>query len=322
MTALRLVRPRFGLRDGWTDAHREWGPGLHEDGFGIGPQDDVDTEDGFRAWVGALRHDPADTWWIVEGDIVLGGIALRHGDDQDARIRRHGHLGYGIRPSARGRGIAAWAVRQVLVHAAAIGIDPVIAVCRDDNAGSVAVLEGFTSEWTDTEQHGDVRVRRFALRATGTSPLRPVTPADIPELRAFLQAADLTLAGLDAPQVHLWVERGDDGMVTGSTGFESSSDGADVLIRSVAVAQSLRGTGSGSRLARFALDRAAENSAAQRGAERAWLFSRRSGPFWEQLGFSRAGRQQLATVLADTTQVTLFTESGQLEHEVAWSRAL
>ena len=61
---------------------------------------------------------------------------------------------------------------------------------------------------------------------------------------------------------------------------------------------------------------------AESGAERAWLFSRRSGPFWQQLGFTSADRDELAQALASTHQVRLFTETGQLQLEVAWSRRL
>ncbi|WP_439689521.1 hypothetical protein ACRQ4C_17070 [Curtobacterium sp. SP.BCp] len=58
------------------------------------------------------------------------------------------------------------------------------------------------------------------------------------------------------------------------------------------------------------------------GADRAWLFSRRSGPFWQGLGFRPADRETLAAVLADTSQVALFRRTGQLGREVAWSRPL
>lgn len=81
----------------------------------------------------------------------------------------------------------------------------------------------------------------------------------------------------------------------------------------------LRGLGKGLELARFALDRAAES-----GAARAWLFSRRSGPFWQKVGFVLADRNELAISLATTHQVRLFTETEteQLQREVAWSRLL
>lgn len=138
-----------------------------------------------------------------------------------------------------------------------------------------------------------------------------VTPADVPPLREFLAEADLTLSGLDDPAVRLWVERDAGGGILGSTGYELSADGREALIRSVAVGE--RGRGRGTVLARYALQQAAAE-----GAERAWLFSRRSGRFWQRLGFASADRHELAAALPDTQQVRLFTETGQLDREVAW----
>ncbi|PZO59364.1 MAG: GNAT family N-acetyltransferase [Leifsonia xyli] len=145
----------------------------------------------------------------------------------------------------------------------------------------------------------------------------------VDDLRTFLVGADLTVAGLDRagldpaglePTVRLWVDRADDGRVVGSTGYETSADGVHVLVRSVAVAPHLRGLGHGTRLARFAVDHAATT-----GARRAWLFSRRSGPFWQSLGFTPADRDDLAAAMADTHQVRSFRRTGQFAHEVAWS---
>lgn len=141
--------------------------------------------------------------------------------------------------------------------------------------------------------------------------------ADVVALRGFLEEADLTLSGLDSPRLRLWIERDPAGKVIGSTGYELSADGRNALIRSVAVSSAQRSRGRGSALARFALARAAEE-----GAARAWLFSRRSGPFWQSLGFEPADRDALARVLADTHQVRLFQQTGQLGEEVAWSRPL
>lgn len=145
----------------------------------------------------------------------------------------------------------------------------------------------------------------------------PVSLNDVEALRGFLREVDLTLAGLDEPAVNIWLERDADSEIVGSTGFELSNDGKHALIRSVAVAPRHRAAGAGSRLARYAMDQAYAM-----GATRAWLFSRRSGPFWQQLGFARADKYELAAVLPETHQVRLFVESGQLEHEVAWSRSL
>ena len=148
--------------------------------------------------------------------------------------------------------------------------------------------------------------------------LTRVVPADVAELTDFLRIADLTLSGLDSAAVRLWAARDtDSGSIVGSTGYESSPDNRHVLIRSVAVDPARRGLGWGLELARFAIDRAAAA-----GADHAWLFSRRSGPFWQRLGFVPADRDELAVALAATHQVRLFTETGQLHREVAWSRPL
>lgn len=147
--------------------------------------------------------------------------------------------------------------------------------------------------------------------------LEKIAPTDVETLRLFLGEVDLTLSGLDAPTVRLWIQREDDGSVVGSTGYELSDDGEHALVRSVAVSPSLRSRGRGAALATFALERAAAE-----GATTAWLFSRRSGPFWQSLGFAAADRAALAEVLADTHQVQSFRQTGQLEREVAWSRAL
>ncbi|MDB6427545.1 GNAT family N-acetyltransferase [Curtobacterium sp. 20TX0008] len=148
------------------------------------------------------------------------------------------------------------------------------------------------------------------------TPVR-VGPDDVDEVHAFLSACDLTVAGLSDPGVRLWALRGAGGAVVGTTGYETGPDGRHALLRSVAVGPALRGSGRGAALARFAM---AEATAG--GARRAWLFSRRSGPFWQGLGFAPADRAELATVLAGTTQVELFRATGQLVHEVAWSRLL
>ncbi|ASD23607.1 MULTISPECIES: GNAT family N-acetyltransferase [Cryobacterium] len=149
------------------------------------------------------------------------------------------------------------------------------------------------------------------------SSLTPVSPGDTADLTDFLREVDLTLSGLDAPTVHLWIERDAVGSIVACTGFELSDDQEHALIRSVAVHPLTQRTGEGTRLALFALARAAES-----GAQRAWLFSRRSGPFWQKLGFEAADRDDLARALAGTHQVQHFVQSGQLSREVAWSRPL
>lgn len=142
--------------------------------------------------------------------------------------------------------------------------------------------------------------------------LAVVGRADVDDVRDFLRACDLTPAGLDEPGVRLWAVR-EAGQVVGTTGFETSGGGAQVLLRSVAVAPAGRAAGAGTRFARHVLDQAVGL-----GARRAWLFSRRSGPFWQRLGFGGADRDALVAAIPDAHQVRLSARTGRLEREVAW----
>jgi predicted acetyltransferase len=85
-------------------------------------------------------YAPQSTYWWVAGDEYLGRLSIRH------RLTPHllvegGHIGYEVRPSARGRGHATAMLAAGLALAAGIGIDPAHLDCRADNAASVRVIE-------------------------------------------------------------------------------------------------------------------------------------------------------------------------------------
>ncbi len=164
-----LIPPTVRLHAAWLAAHDEWGPGAHEDGFGLLPSDEVDTPDGFAAWVARMddEADPAKAGqagrmdcayrWIVQGDQVLGGIALRYGVDDF--VLRLGNIGYGIRPSARRRGLATWALGRMLDEARGLGLDRVLIVCGAGNTASAKTIErnGGVLEGIEDIELGTVR---------------------------------------------------------------------------------------------------------------------------------------------------------------------
>lgn len=156
-----LIAPTARLHDAWLAAHAEWGPGLHEDGFGLAPTDDVDSQAGFAAWIArpAEESERATCRWIVEDDQVLGGIALRHGFTD--HVRWAGHLGFGIRPSARRRGLASWALGRMLDEARVLGMDRVLLVCATDNVGSAKTIERLGGAFEDVRDTGHGPVRRY-----------------------------------------------------------------------------------------------------------------------------------------------------------------
>ncbi|WP_034631427.1 GNAT family N-acetyltransferase [Cellulomonas cellasea] len=165
-----LIEPTTALHAPWLAAHEEWGPGLHEDGFGLTASDDVRSPAGFHAWVARLTSGSAPAGvagpgatsstyrWVVEGDQVLGGIALRTGPRD--LVLRMGHIGFGIRPSARRRGVAAWALGQMLTEAASQGLDRVLLVCEVGNTASAATIQALGGALEDAPRPDD-HVRRY-----------------------------------------------------------------------------------------------------------------------------------------------------------------
>lgn len=164
-----LVRPSVALHGAWLQAHDEWGEGPHEDGFGLLESDDVRSPAGFSVFVDRLvaaetsSGDDGGTYrWIVEDGEVVGGIALRHGSAKNVDVL--GHIGYGIRPSARGRGFAAAALTDMLSLARDRGMTRLMIACFADNIPSVRTIEkcGGTLERTVVTDLGDVG--RYTVR--------------------------------------------------------------------------------------------------------------------------------------------------------------
>ncbi|MEJ5868011.1 GNAT family N-acetyltransferase [Pseudokineococcus sp. 5B2Z-1] len=156
-----LVEPTADLRSSWNDARDEFGPGAHIDGSGLRDMDDVETAAGFAAWTAHLRRC-ADTSiaptpgrvhstyrWIVEDDTYLGAIDLRH-ELNDFLLEAGGHIGYSVRPSARRRGLATWALARTLDRARTMGIDRVLLTCDPDNTASAKTIERNGGQLEDT----------------------------------------------------------------------------------------------------------------------------------------------------------------------------
>jgi predicted acetyltransferase len=148
-----LITPTARLHSAWIESRDDWGTGVHQDGAGLRPGDEVESGPGFTAWVQRLRQEedpsvpPAPDWvhcsyrWIVEGDQVLGAISLRH-ELNDFLLEAGGHIGYGVRPSARRRGLASWALGAMLPEARRLGLHRVLVTCNIKNTASARTIEG------------------------------------------------------------------------------------------------------------------------------------------------------------------------------------
>ncbi|MCC5879784.1 MAG: GNAT family N-acetyltransferase [Idiomarina sp.] len=90
----------------------------------------IDLPDGFVA---------STTYWLVEGDEILGVANLRH--QLNERIRHAGgHIGLGVRPAKRGCGLGNLLLKLTLDKAFDSGINPVHIHCHKHNAASARMI--------------------------------------------------------------------------------------------------------------------------------------------------------------------------------------
>ena len=89
---------------------------------------------------------------------MLGGIALRH------ELSDLGHIGYGIRPSARRRGLATWALGRMLGEARLLGLDRVLVICAVDNIASAKTIERHGGVLEDVRETELGTARRYWIK--------------------------------------------------------------------------------------------------------------------------------------------------------------
>jgi predicted acetyltransferase len=83
---------------------------------------------------------PHSTFWLVRDQVEIVAVSnLRHCLN-DALRQDGGSIGYGVRPSARGRGFGVEVLRQTLIQARTIGLPQILLTCAKENPYSGAVI--------------------------------------------------------------------------------------------------------------------------------------------------------------------------------------
>lgn len=80
---------------------------------------------------------PSSTFFCLDEDrnIMVGAVDIRHYLNQSLLLNG-GHIGDGVRPSERRKGIATKMIGLALQECRKLGIDKVLMVCDKDNIGS------------------------------------------------------------------------------------------------------------------------------------------------------------------------------------------
>ena len=106
----------------------------------------------------------SSTFWLVDGDVLVGVSSLRH--HLNERIKEcGGHIGLGIRPSYRCRGLGTELLARTLIEARQRGIGEVHIHCHKDNEASGRMIVRNGGVLHSEIEIGDpaVAVQRFII---------------------------------------------------------------------------------------------------------------------------------------------------------------
>ena len=105
---------------------------------------------------------PSTTYWLVDGTELLGVSSLRL--ELNARLReRGGHIGLGIRPSQRGRGLGRLLLKLTLAEARKHGIAQIHIHCHKHNTASARLIIANGGALDSEVKYDDECVQRYVI---------------------------------------------------------------------------------------------------------------------------------------------------------------
>jgi predicted acetyltransferase len=102
----------------------------------------------------------------VENERILWAIQIRHSIDHPRLIEVGGHIGYGIRPSERGKWYATEMLRLWLLEAKKLWLEKVLITCHDDNIASAKVIENNGGAFERYAYRDEKKYRRYWVNTT------------------------------------------------------------------------------------------------------------------------------------------------------------
>lgn len=165
---IKLVKPTIDLEEEYLSFHKEWKDSgedmipwvIKQDptDFNSMVQFLLDNENGVNLKPGWVRDS---TYWLQVDDQIVGAVNIRH-DLNERLMNSGGHIGYGIRPSARQKGYATKLLALALEKAKEIGIKKALVVCDEVNIASERTIQknGGIPDTDFVEEDGNV-IKRY-----------------------------------------------------------------------------------------------------------------------------------------------------------------
>ena len=144
---LQLIAPRADL----ADEYRRMVAQFTQAGEDSHQYEIEEIETDFDGYISKLanRHSgrdlpdgatPCSTYWLMADGELVGTARLRHRLTEKLKTS-YGHLGYDIKPSARGKGLATKLLAMMLIKARELGLEKVMLTCLSVNEASIRVIE-------------------------------------------------------------------------------------------------------------------------------------------------------------------------------------
>lgn len=143
----RLVKPSTEMKQEYLSYIAEW----EDSGERIVPyasrRNGYDYESLLSKWESdssekayEMGFVPSTIFFMVdESERIIGAIHVRHELNEELLLHG-GHIGYGVRPSERRKGMATRMLSMVLPMAKALGIDKALVTCDRDNHASARTI--------------------------------------------------------------------------------------------------------------------------------------------------------------------------------------
>jgi len=121
--------------------------------------------DGYASGTGVPENMvPSSTFWLIQNNEIVGVTNLRHYLNTEIEFCG-GHIGLGIRPSFRGKGVGNFLMAESIKKLNSIGVNTIHIHCYKDNLASSAMIIANDGKLTSEFSEQNKVIQRYVVSA-------------------------------------------------------------------------------------------------------------------------------------------------------------